>query len=339
MQYAVGAALTGDRSHQATFRAALKTRAAITHAALSAMPGVTCVAPSAAFYAMPKIALPPGRTDEDYVLALLRATGVLCVYGSGFGLPADDGFLRVVFLAPPDELAEHLPAHGRFHARLPRGLIPMLRWRAAETPRSMNDREFTRRMVRTVLTVAAVGLVLAALAEARDALLLIYVSALIAMGFSPLVRGIERPRGGNARQARAPLAGHPRRSTRRRRRVRPRRPAGPAAARRAGHHALGAAAGAPLRARVVSHPPSPDDAPRVAAGGGAERADRRRQQRGRHRARRDLDRHRRPVRPDHDSHPELLLPDRGRVDLRLRCCGSCPRRGGSTSRRRRARRW
>ena len=52
------------------------------------MPGVTCVAPTAAFYAMPRVALPPGRTDEHYVKALLHATGVLCVYGSGFGLPA-----------------------------------------------------------------------------------------------------------------------------------------------------------------------------------------------------------------------------------------------------------
>ena len=54
---------------------------------------------------MPKVALPPGKTDEDYVLALLRATGVLCVYGSGFGMPAADGFFRVVFLASPPELA------------------------------------------------------------------------------------------------------------------------------------------------------------------------------------------------------------------------------------------
>ena len=50
--------------------------------------------------------LPPGKTDEDYVLALLRSTGVLCVYGSGFGLPKEDGFLRIVFLAPLDELSE-----------------------------------------------------------------------------------------------------------------------------------------------------------------------------------------------------------------------------------------
>jgi hypothetical protein len=49
--------------------------------------------------------LPPGRTDEDFVLGLLRDTGILCVYGSGFGLPAHDGFFRVVFLASPDELS------------------------------------------------------------------------------------------------------------------------------------------------------------------------------------------------------------------------------------------
>ena len=64
------------------------------------------MAPTAAFYAMPRVALPPGRTDEDYVKALLHATGVLCVYGSGFGLPAEEGFLRIVFLAPLDELQE-----------------------------------------------------------------------------------------------------------------------------------------------------------------------------------------------------------------------------------------
>jgi len=104
MQYAVAAALAGDRSHQAMFRAALKERADLTVECLRTMSGVSCVPPTAAFYAMPRVALPPGRTDEDYVLALLRETGVLCVYGSGFGLPPDEGFLRIVFLAAPDEL-------------------------------------------------------------------------------------------------------------------------------------------------------------------------------------------------------------------------------------------
>jgi alanine-synthesizing transaminase len=106
MQYAIAGALNGDRSHQPEFRKALKARADLTMSRLCAMPGVTCVAPTAAFYAMPQIALPPGRTDEDYVKALLHATGVLCVYGSGFGLPAEEGFLRIVFLAPLDELTE-----------------------------------------------------------------------------------------------------------------------------------------------------------------------------------------------------------------------------------------
>ena len=64
-----------------------------------------CVTPRAGFYAMPCVSLPPRRTDEDFVLALLRQTGILCVYGSGFGLPADQGFFRVVFLANPKELS------------------------------------------------------------------------------------------------------------------------------------------------------------------------------------------------------------------------------------------
>ena len=103
-QHAIIAALTGDRSHQVTFRAALKERAALTHERLNAIPGVASVAATASFYAMPRLQLPPGRTDEDYVIALLWATGVLCVYGSGFGTPPEDGYVRIAFLAPPDEL-------------------------------------------------------------------------------------------------------------------------------------------------------------------------------------------------------------------------------------------
>src|SRR5438093_7744759 len=49
-------------------------------------------------------------------------------------------------------------------------------------------------MLQTVGTVAGVGVLLATLWAAREALLLIYISALIAMGFSPLVRVLEQPR-------------------------------------------------------------------------------------------------------------------------------------------------
>ena len=125
MQHAITAALTSDRSHQESFIAALKERAAVSVERLNAIDGITCVPPASAFYAMPKVDLPPGVTDEDYVVALLRETGVLCVYGSGFGLPAADGFFRVVFLAEPrdlhdiyDLIAEFTP---RFLARAAAG--------------------------------------------------------------------------------------------------------------------------------------------------------------------------------------------------------------------------
>jgi len=78
----------------------------LTVSRLNAIRGITTVAPTAAFYAMPRVALPPGVTDEQYVLGLLRATGVLCVYGSGFGTRPEDGFFRVVFLASPAELSQ-----------------------------------------------------------------------------------------------------------------------------------------------------------------------------------------------------------------------------------------
>jgi len=60
----------------------------------------------------------------------------------------------------------------------------------------LTDKEFTRRLFQTVFTVAAVAILIAVLWQAREALMLIYVSALIAMGFAPVVQFIERSRLG-----------------------------------------------------------------------------------------------------------------------------------------------
>jgi len=57
----------------------------------------------------------------------------------------------------------------------------------------MSSDAFTHRMLQTVATVAGVVILLALLWAARDALMLVYISALIAMGFSPLVKLIEQP--------------------------------------------------------------------------------------------------------------------------------------------------
>src|SRR5581483_4254162 len=63
----------------------------------------------------------------------------------------------------------------------------------------LSDPAFTRRMVQTVFTVAGVGILLLAAWAAREALLIVYVSALIAMGFFPLVQILERPTTGRRR--------------------------------------------------------------------------------------------------------------------------------------------
>ena len=70
----------------------------------AAIPGLSVVEPAAAFYAMPRLQLPGVTSDEDFVLSLLRETGVLFVHGSGFGQKAGTTHFRVVFLPPEDIL-------------------------------------------------------------------------------------------------------------------------------------------------------------------------------------------------------------------------------------------
>ena len=91
-------------------------RADLTTSRLNAMPGMSCVPPKAAFYAMPRIKLPQGKTDQDFVLGLLRKTGILCVYGSGFGADPNDGAFRIVFLSSMDELSSVYDDLGAFAA-------------------------------------------------------------------------------------------------------------------------------------------------------------------------------------------------------------------------------
>jgi predicted PurR-regulated permease PerM len=68
----------------------------------------------------------------------------------------------------------------------------------------LSDRDFTRRLVQTVVVVAAIVILLIVLWVARDVLMLVYISALIAMGFSPLVRDIEHSSDTKGRGRRVP---------------------------------------------------------------------------------------------------------------------------------------
>jgi alanine-synthesizing transaminase len=106
MQYAIAPALEGDRSHQVHFTQAIRERGQLITTRLNAIDGMTCSPPGAAFYVMPRLELPEGTTDEDFVLGLVRNTGVLCVHGSGFGTKSEDGYFRIVALATLPELEE-----------------------------------------------------------------------------------------------------------------------------------------------------------------------------------------------------------------------------------------
>jgi alanine-synthesizing transaminase len=82
---------------------------------LNAIPGVSCVVPSGALYAFPRIdpAVYPIADDERFVLDLLRREKILVMHGRGFNWPRPDHF-RVVTLQPVDDLDAAIRRVGRF---------------------------------------------------------------------------------------------------------------------------------------------------------------------------------------------------------------------------------
>jgi len=100
-QYAVKPALEGPQDHIAQMMGKLRERRDVTVRRLNAIPGLSCVEPGGAFYAMPRLQLPGVTDDERFVIDLLHETGVLFVHGSGFGQAPGTQHFRVVFLPPP----------------------------------------------------------------------------------------------------------------------------------------------------------------------------------------------------------------------------------------------
>jgi alanine-synthesizing transaminase len=76
---------------------------------LNNIPGVSCVIPTGALYAFPRLdpTVYPIEDDQQFILALLQEEKVLVVQGTGFNWPTPDHF-RIVFLPNLDELAEAL---------------------------------------------------------------------------------------------------------------------------------------------------------------------------------------------------------------------------------------
>ena len=107
VQKAGAAALNGPQDHIKDVVEKLRQRRDFAWKRLNEIKGISCTKPEGAFYIFPKIHEVGTRwkTDMQFVVELLRETGVLIVNGSGFDPVYGAGHARVVFL-PPIEILE-----------------------------------------------------------------------------------------------------------------------------------------------------------------------------------------------------------------------------------------
>ncbi len=82
---------------------------------ITAIPGVTCVKPSAALYMFPRLdpKVYPIKDDRQFFLELLKETKVMLVQGTGFNWPEPDHF-RIVFLPHEEDLREAIGRIAKF---------------------------------------------------------------------------------------------------------------------------------------------------------------------------------------------------------------------------------
>jgi aspartate/methionine/tyrosine aminotransferase len=94
----------------------LKKRALILAESLHNIPGIECNTVAGAMYAFPKVALPAGRTDEDYCMALLEEEGICVVPGTGFGQIPGTAHFRTTILPPTEKIQSVVEKLKKFHA-------------------------------------------------------------------------------------------------------------------------------------------------------------------------------------------------------------------------------
>jgi alanine-synthesizing transaminase len=116
-QYAIQTALGGYQSIDDLVceGGRLRRQRDLAYALITAIPGVTCVKPSAALYMFPRLdpAVYPIADDQQFFLELLQETRVMLVQGSGFNWSASDHF-RIVFLPHEDDLREAIERVAHF---------------------------------------------------------------------------------------------------------------------------------------------------------------------------------------------------------------------------------
>jgi alanine-synthesizing transaminase len=93
----------------------LRRQRDIAHELITAIPGVSCVKPSAALYMFPRLdpKIYPIANDQQFIHEMLQETKVLLVQGTGFNWPTTDHF-RIVFLPHEDDLREAIGRVAKF---------------------------------------------------------------------------------------------------------------------------------------------------------------------------------------------------------------------------------
>jgi len=116
VQKAGVAALNGPQNHVMEMVEKLRQRRDYAWKRLNEIEGVSCAKPEGAFYVFPKIHAvgQKWKTDMEFVLELLKETGVLLVHGSGFDPVYGAGHVRGVFLPPIETLEQALNELDRF---------------------------------------------------------------------------------------------------------------------------------------------------------------------------------------------------------------------------------
>jgi alanine-synthesizing transaminase len=116
-QYAIQTALGGYQSIDDLVceGGRLRRQRDLAYSLITAIPGVTCVKPSAALYMFPRLdpKIYPIEDDQQFFLELLQETRVMLVQGSGFNWSAPDHF-RIVFLPHEDDLREAISRIAHF---------------------------------------------------------------------------------------------------------------------------------------------------------------------------------------------------------------------------------
>ena len=116
VQSAALAALTGPQDRVTEMVREFRARRDLVVSGLDALPGVSCIAPSGAFYVFPDVSAVP-IDAETLAERLLEEAGVALLSGRGFG-EQGAGHLRISYAASRDDLTLALERIGAFLDRL-----------------------------------------------------------------------------------------------------------------------------------------------------------------------------------------------------------------------------